>query len=163
LQVVIAGLVTATWKAFSRIPSIAGNTHCRNQHRIAASSIAYAAQFKLDPALYHADLEEMLRSTKPQAFSLFQHLRSPRNRGALRKHRHPGHDGKAPRVISKTATQSNARHAREKSVLVNYETFGIRATTPYELVRSGAIGDVRKVVVHDGIKAQRKLASAPCF
>src|SRR5258708_37853126 len=72
LQVVIAGLV------HGHVEGFLSNSLHRPQIRIVGISDPdrslfdrYAAQFKLDPALYHADLEEMLRATKPQAVLVY--------------------------------------------------------------------------------------------
>src|SRR5258708_22139540 len=68
LQVVIAGLVHGHAEGF-----LSNSLH-RPQIRIVGISDPdrslfdrYPAQLKLDPALYHADLEEILRATTPQA------------------------------------------------------------------------------------------------
>ena len=67
-RVAIAGLVHGHVHGF-----FSNSTH-RPEIHIAGISDAdrslfdrYAAKFGLDSALYHADLEEMLRTTKPQA------------------------------------------------------------------------------------------------
>src|SRR5258708_22337760 len=72
LQVVIAGLV------HGHVEGFLSNSLHRPEIRIVGFSDPdrslfdrYAAQFKLDPSLYHADLEEMLRATKPQAVLVY--------------------------------------------------------------------------------------------
>jgi predicted dehydrogenase len=49
-------------------------------------------------------------------------------------------------------------------VVVNYETTWYRSNWgAYELVRSGAIGDIRKVVVHDGHQGPKEIGVPPEF
>src|SRR5258708_30803958 len=72
LRVVIAGLVHGHADGFF--------SHSRNRSDIQIVGIAesdralfdqYAARFRLDLSLYHADLDETLRSTKPQAVLVY--------------------------------------------------------------------------------------------
>ena len=71
-----------------------------------------------------------------------------------------------PLAVSYEDAQAIARAARagKIQVLVNYETSWYPSNhEAYELVRSGAIGDVRKVVVHDGHEGPKEINVQPEF
>ena len=62
------------------------------------------------------------------------------------------------RAIQKAAQAGNIH------VLVNYETSWYRSNhAAYDLVREGALGDVRKVVVHDGHRGPKEIGVEPEF
>jgi predicted dehydrogenase len=112
----------------------------------------YAAQFKLDPALYHADLEEMLRATAPQAVLVYSNTFDHRKIVELCAKLH------IPVMMEKPlAVSLENAHAI-------YETSWYPSNhAAYELVRSGAIGDVRKVVVHDGHQGPKEIGVSAEF
>ena len=57
-----------------------------------------------------------------------------------------------------------AAHAGKIHVLVNYETSWYRSNhAAYDLVHEGALGDVRKVVVHDGHNGPKEIGVEPEF
>jgi len=57
-----------------------------------------------------------------------------------------------------------AAHATNIHVLVNYETSWYRSNhAAYDLVHQGAIGEIRKVVVHDGHKGPKEIGVEPEF
>ncbi len=126
----------------------------------------YAAQFKLDSALYHADLEEMLRTAKPQAVLVYSSTFDHRKIVELcAKHRIPVMMEK-PLAVSLADAHAIERAAREGKiqVLVNYETSWYPSNhAAVELVRAGAIGDVRKVVVHDGHQGPKEIGVSAEF
>jgi predicted dehydrogenase len=71
-----------------------------------------------------------------------------------------------PLAVSLEDAHAIERAAREGKiqVLVNYETSWYPSNhAAYELVRSGAIGDVRKVVVHDGHQGPKEIGVSPEF
>jgi glucose-fructose oxidoreductase len=113
----------------------------------------YATKYGLDEKLYHGDLEEMLKATKPQAVlaytSTYDHVqvveRCAKWGVAVMMEK--------PLAVSVKAAQAMVKAAKEGkiTVLVNYETSWYPSNhQAYELVHSGALGEVRKVVVHDG-------------
>src|SRR5229473_5248332 len=126
----------------------------------------YAAEFKLDTALYHADLEEMLRTAKPQVVLVYSSTFDHRKIVELcAKHRIPVMMEK-PLAVSLADAQAIERAAREGKiqVLVNYETSWYPSNhSAYELVHAGAIGDVRKVVVHDGHQGPKEIGVSAEF
>src|SRR5271165_6821845 len=126
----------------------------------------YANKYGLDEKLYHVDLEEMVKTTKPQAVlgytSTYDHLKVVETCAKL---------GVAvmmekPLVVSVADAQEMAKAAKEGkiTVLVNYETSWYPSNhEAYELVHSGALGEVRKVVVHDGHRGPKEIGVGPEF
>jgi predicted dehydrogenase len=126
----------------------------------------YSAKFGLDPALYHADLEEMLRTTNPQAILVYSSTFDHRKIVELCARHHIAVMMEKPLAVSLQDAQAIERAAREGKiqVLVNYETSWYRSNhAMYEVVRAGAIGDVRKVVVHDGHQGPKEIGVGPEF
>jgi glucose-fructose oxidoreductase len=126
----------------------------------------YAAKFHLDPSLYHADLEETLRNTKPQAVLVYTSTYDHRKVVELCAQYKTSVMMEKPLAVSYEDAQAIARAARAANiqVFVNYETSWYRSNhAAYDLVRSGAIGEIRKVVVHDGHPGPKEINVAPEF
>ena len=167
LRVAIAGLVHGHVEGF-----LANSTH-RPEIRIAGISDPdrnlfdrYAAQFGIDSALYHADLEEMLRATRPQAVLVYSTTFDHRKIVELCAKHHIPVMMEKPLAVSLEDARAIQRAAREGKipVLVNYETSWYRSNRDVsELVRAGAIGDIRKVVVHDGHQGPKEIGVGPAF
>jgi predicted dehydrogenase len=167
LRVAIAGLVHGHAQGFF--------SHSLNRTDIQIVGIAepnrslfdqYAAQLHLDPSLYHADIEELLRTTHPQAVlaytSTYEHRRVVE---LCARHSVPVMMEK-PLATTYEDAQAIARAARAAKiqVLVNYETSWYPSNhAAYELLRSGAIGEIRKVVVHDGHEGPKEIGVGPEF
>ena len=150
-------------------------THIKDRHDVELVGIAepdksifdrYAAKFNLDPKLYHADLDELLTATKPQAVLVYtnthDHLRAVE---ICAKHKIPVMMEK-PLAISIADAHAIERAAKAANipVLVNYETTWYRSNrAAYDLVHENKIGEVRKVVVHDGHSGPAKINVQPEF
>jgi glucose-fructose oxidoreductase len=126
----------------------------------------YATKFGLDHSLWHADLDEMLIATHPQAVlaytNTFDHRRVVE---ICAKHRVPVMMEK-PLAVSIADARAIERAARSSKiiVLVNYETSWYRSNhAAYDLVHENAIGEVRKVVVHDGHPGPKAINVQPEF
>jgi predicted dehydrogenase len=167
LRVAIAGLVHGHAEGFF------SNALHRHDIRIVGISEPdrslfdrYAAQFGLDPALYHASLEEMLETTQPQAVLAYTNTFDHRQVvETCARHGVPVMMEK-PLAVSVEDAQAIARAAKEGmiQVLVNYETTWYRSNhAAYDLVRQGVIGEVRKVVVHDGHQGPKEISVHPEF
>lgn len=126
----------------------------------------YAAKFKLDPSLYHADLEELLRTVHAQAVlgytSTFDHRKVVET---CAKYKVPVMMEKPLATTHEDAKAIAAAAQKAKiTVLVNYETSWYPSNrAAYELVHSGAIGELRKVVVHDGHQGPKEIGVGPEF
>jgi predicted dehydrogenase len=167
LRVVIAGLVHDHVDGFF--------SHSLNRSDIHIVAVAepnralfdqYALKFHLDTSLYHADLDETLRSSHPQAVLVYTSTYDHRKVVELCAHYSIPVMMEKPLAVSLADAQAIARAARAAkiAVLVNYETSWYPSNhAAFDLVHSGAIGEVRKVVVHDGHQGPREINVGPEF
>jgi glucose-fructose oxidoreductase len=126
----------------------------------------YTNQFKLDPQLLYSDVERMLTTVQPQAVLVYTDTRDHRRIvEAAARHRIPVMMEKPLAVSVEDALAiKRAADAAHIPVLVNYETTWYPSNTAvYQLVRDGALGDIRKVVVHDGHKGPKEINVEPEF
>jgi predicted dehydrogenase len=126
----------------------------------------YATEFKLDPQLLYSDVEQMLTTVRPQAVLVYTDTRDHRRVvEAAALHRIPVMMEKPLAVSVEDALAiQRAAGAAHIPVLVNYETTWYPSNNAvYQLVRDGALGDVRKVVVHDGHKGPKEIGVPPEF
>ena len=167
LRVAIAGLVHGHAEGFLQAnlhrPDIELVGIAEPDQKVAAK---YAAQFHIDHALMFASLDEMLEKTHPQAVlaytSTFDHRRvveiCARHGVAVMMEK--------PLAVSledALAMQQAASKAKIP-VLVNYETTWYRSNhAAYDLVHQNALGEVRKVVVHDGHRGPKEIGVQPEF
>ena len=167
LRVVIAGLVHGHASGF-----FSNSLHRADIQIVAVAEMdralfdQYAAKFHLDAALYHADLEETLRTTHPQAVLVYTSTYDHRPVVELcARYKIPVMMEK-PLAVSYDDAQAMERAARAANiqVLVNYETSWYPSNhTAYQLVHDGAIGEIRKVVVHDGHEGPKEINVGPEF
>jgi predicted dehydrogenase len=126
----------------------------------------YAAQFNIDHTLLFTDLDDMLQKTHPQAVvaytSTYDHRRVVE---ICARHGVPIMMEKPLAVSAEDARAiASAAHKAKIQVLVNYETTWYRSNhTAYDLVHEGALGDVRKVVIHDGHEGPKEINVQPEF
>jgi predicted dehydrogenase len=126
----------------------------------------YAAKFGLDASLWHGDLDEMLSATRPQAVLVYTNTFDHRRAVEIcAKHAVPVMMEKPLAVsIEDGRAIERAAHAGKIAVLVNYETTWYRSNhAAHDLVRENAIGEIRKVVVHDGHQGPAKIHVPPEF
>jgi predicted dehydrogenase len=126
----------------------------------------YAAQFGIDGYLLFTDLEDMLQKVHPQAVlaytSTYDHRRVVE---ICARHGVPVMMEK-PLAVSADDAHAIAEAARKGKiqVLVNYETTWYRSNhAAYDLVHEKAIGDIRKVVIHDGHQGPKEIDVQPEF
>ena len=126
----------------------------------------YAKQFGLAPALYHADLDELLASTRPQAVLAYTNTFDHRKVVEIAARHHLPVMMEKPLAVSAEDAHAIEKAAREAGipVLVNYETTWYRSNrAAYQLLRQGALGDARKIVVHDGHSGPKEIGVGPEF
>jgi predicted dehydrogenase len=125
-----------------------------------------AKRYDLDPHILFTDLEEMLQKTHPQAVlvytSTYDHRRVVE---VCAKH---GVDVmmEKPLAVSLDDALAIKKAADEGKiqVLVNYETSWYPSNhAAYDLVHENALGEIRKVVVHDGHKGPKEINVEPEF
>jgi predicted dehydrogenase len=125
-----------------------------------------AQKFGLAPNLFFPDVEDMLNKTKPQAVLIYTNTFDHRAVvEACARHGIPVMMEKPLAVSLDDALAIQAAAQRGKiQVLVNYETTWYRSNrAAYDLVHENAIGDVRKVVVHDGHSGPKEINVEPWF
>jgi predicted dehydrogenase len=126
----------------------------------------YAEQYKLDPQLLYRDIEQMLTAVQPQAVLVYTDTYDHRRIvEAAARHRIPVMMEKPMAVsVEDALAMKRAADAGHIPVLVNYETTWYPSNNAvYQLVRDGALGDIRKVVVHDGHKGPKEIGVPPEF
>jgi glucose-fructose oxidoreductase len=167
LRVVMAGLAHGHAEGFFQ--------HVKDRHDVQLVGVAepdrklfdrYAAKYSLDASLYHADLDETLTATRPQAVLVYTNTYDHRRAVEIcAKHAVPVMMEK-PLAVSIEDGRAIERAARAAKipVLVNYETTWYRSNhAAYDLVHQDAIGEIRKVVVHDGHQGPAKINVPPEF
>ena len=126
----------------------------------------YAGQFSLDPKLYYANLEEMLQRAHLQAVLVYTSTYDHRDVVEICA-RHGVHVMmEKPLAVTYADARAIAAAAQAGKihVLVNYETTWYRSNhAAYDLLRDGAIGDIRKIVVHDGHRGPKEINVHPEF
>jgi predicted dehydrogenase len=168
MRVAIAGLVHGHADGFL--------THALSRRDVAIIAIVepdraifdrYAAKFHLDPSLYHADLDQVLRSAdKPQAVLVYSSTYDHRKIVELCARYSVPVMMEKPLAVSFEDAKAMARAAREAKItlLVNYETSWYPSNhAAYDILRSGAIGELRKVIIHDGHEGPKEINVQPEF
>jgi predicted dehydrogenase len=126
----------------------------------------YTRRFHLDPDRVFTSVEQMLEKAHPQAVvtytSTFDHrmvVETCAKHGVHVMMEKP----LAVSLEDALAMEKAARDAKIQ-VLVNYETSWYRSNhAAYELLESGAVGELRKVVVHDGHPGPKEIGCGPEF
>src|SRR6202166_1068719 len=117
-------------------------------------------RFGFDRSLLFSDLEEMLAKTHPQAVLVYTNTFDHRRVVEICA-RHGVHVMmEKPLAVSMEDARAieKAAQAARIHVLVNYETSWYRSNhAAYDLVHEGSLGEIRKVVVHDGHKGPKEI------
>src|SRR5712664_123540 len=167
LRVALAGLVHGHASGFFD----------RFQHRadlqvvgIAESDGQLVAQFEkrysLAPSLFYADLEEMLKKTHAQAVLAYTNTYDHRRVVEICAQYGTPVMMEKPLAVSFEDARAIEKAARagKIQVLVNYETTWYRSNqAAYDLVHENAIGEIRKIVVHDGHNGPKEIGVGPEF
>src|SRR5579862_6125131 len=125
-----------------------------------------ATRYGFDQRILFADLEEMLAKAHPQAVLLYTNTYDHRRMVEVSA-RHGVHvmmEKPLATTYEDALAIQRAAKAGKIHVLVNYETSWYRSNhAAYDLVHDGSIGDIRKVVVHDGHKGPKEIGVQPEF
>jgi len=127
----------------------------------------YAEQFKLDPARLYTSHTEMMEQSKPQGVvvftNTFDHLAVVE---ACAARKLPVMMEK-PLAVGMDHARAMERTARKSGipVLVNYETTWYRSNrAAWRIAREQkTIGEIRKMVVHDGHRGPKEIGTPPEF
>jgi len=124
------------------------------------------AKYGIDGSRLFSSLEEMIAKAHPQAVLAYTNTFDHRKVVEICA----GHGVhvmmEKPLAVSYEDAMAVQKAAQEGKihVLVNYETSWYRSNhAAYDLVHDGALGDVRKVVVHDGHKGPKEIGVEPEF
>ena len=125
-----------------------------------------AAKYGFDRGILFTDLESMLSKAKPQAAWAYTNTYDHR-RVVETCARHGVHvmmeKPLAVNLDDAVAIEKAARNAKIHA-LVNYETSWYPSNhAAYDYVQQGALGEVRKVVIHDGHKGPKEIGVEPEF
>ncbi len=111
-------------------------------------------------------LEEMIAATHPQAVLVYTNTFDHRHVVEVCARRGVHVMMEKPLAISLSDALAIQNAAREGNihVLVNYETSWYPSNhAAYDLAHNGALGDIRKVVVHDGHRGPKEIGIQPEF
>lgn len=126
----------------------------------------YQNQFHLDQALLFTNLEELLRQTRPEAVLVYTNTLDHRKVIEVCARRGVHVMVEKPLAVSMAdarAIEQAARHGGIK-VLVNYETTWYRSNrAAFDLIHDKTIGEIRKVVIHDGHRGPKEIGVQPEF
>jgi predicted dehydrogenase len=125
-----------------------------------------ATRYGFDHSLLFADLEEMLAKSHPQAVLVYTNTYDHRRvvETCARQGVHVLMEKPLAVSLEDALAIEKTAHAAKIHVLVNYETSWYRSNhAAYDLVHEGALGDVRKVVIHDGHNGPKEIGVEPEF
>src|SRR5260370_9226725 len=126
----------------------------------------FAKRYSLEPGLSYSDLEELLKKTHPQAVLAYTNTYDHRRVVEICARYGVPVMMEKPLAVSledARAIEKAARTAKIK-VLVNYETTLYRSNqAAYDLVHESAIGEIRKIVVHEGHRGPKEIGVGPEF
>ena len=126
----------------------------------------YEQQYHLSPSMFYATLDDLLAHQHPQALLVYT---------AVGEHRRVIEAGAAhgldvmvekPLTLSLDDALAIRRAADEHhvQVLVNYETTWYASNRAvYDMIQQGKLGDVRRVVIHDGHQGPIEIHVQPEF
>jgi predicted dehydrogenase len=126
----------------------------------------YAKKYGLDAKLYHADLDEMITATKPQAVLAYTNTFDHRKVVEICAKHHVAVMMEKPLAVSAEDAHAIAKMATDAKipVLVNYfTTWEPSRHGAYGIAHGGSIGDVRKMVAHDGHSGPKEIGVGPEF
>ena len=128
--------------------------------------LAAAERYGFDRSQLFTDLEDMLAKTHPQAVLVYTSTYDHRRVVEICA-RHGVHvmmEKPLSVSLEDALAIEKAAHAGKIHVLVNYETSWYRSNhAVYDLAHEGAIGGIRKVVVHDGHNGPKEIGVEPEF
>jgi predicted dehydrogenase len=127
---------------------------------------AAATRYGFAPSQMFSDLEEMIAKAHPQAVLVYTNTYDHRRVVELCARRGVHVMMEKPLAVSfeDALAMQQAAQTGKIHVLVNYETSWYRSNhAAYELAHDGSLGEIRKVVVHDGHKGPKEIGVEPEF
>jgi glucose-fructose oxidoreductase len=126
----------------------------------------FEKRYGLASNLFYTDLEEMLKKTHPQAVLAYTNTYDHRRVVEICARYGVPVMMEKPLAVSLEDARAIEKAARagKIQVLVNYETTWYRSNqAAYDLVHEKAIGEIRKIVVHDGHSGPKEIGVGPEF
>jgi predicted dehydrogenase len=126
----------------------------------------YAQKYHLAPALYSANLETLIATRHPQALLVYTSIADHRPVIETAAAHGISVMVEKPLTISVADALAIRKAAREHhiQVLTNYETTWYASNkAAYQEVMNGRIGDIRRVVIHDGHQGPKEIGVGPEF
>ena len=126
----------------------------------------YAQQFHLDSSLFYTQLDAMIAACHPQALLVYTSVGEHRRVIEAAAQHGLSVMVEKPLTMSLEDALAIRRAAREHhiQVLVNYETTWYASNrAAYDEVAKGTLGDLRRVVVHDGHEGPKEIGVPPEF
>ncbi len=123
-------------------------------------------RYGFDPSMLFTSLDDMIAKAHPQAVLVYTNTYDHRRVVETCARHGVSVVMEKPLAVSLGDALAIQKAAREGKiqVLVNYETSWYRSNhAAYDLVHEGALGDVRKVVVHDGHSGPKEIGVEPEF
>jgi len=132
----------------------------------AALRAKYATQTHLPESIFFATEAEMLQKTHPQAILVYTSIAN--HRKAIEEAAPLGIAAMVEKPLATTVEDAEAIAALSKKynvpVLTNYETTWYASNTAaYRLIADGKLGDLRKLVIHDGHRGPKEIGVGPEF
>lgn len=167
IRVAVVGLVHGHAQGFLR--SLPGNEVAtlvaivEPQQALAQS---YAAKYHLDANLFYTDLEKMLTEQHPDAVLVYTSIAD--HRKVIEAAARHGVNSMVEKPLATTLDDALAIRAiarkQHVQVLVNYETTWYASNQEvFAEAAAGKLGDLRKVVVHDGHEGPKEINVEPEF
>jgi glucose-fructose oxidoreductase len=126
----------------------------------------YAQEFHLDSSLFYTQLDAMIAARHPQALLVYTSI--GKHRQVIEAAAQHGLSVMVEKPLTMSLEDALAirRAAREHhiQVLVNYETTWYASNkAAYDEAAKGSLGDLRRIVVHDGHEGPKEIGVQPEF
>jgi len=126
----------------------------------------YAAKFHLDSKLFYTDTDRMLEQQHPDAVLVYTDIQD--HRKVIEDAARHGVSSMVEKPLATTLSDALAIRAAAREhhvqVLVNYETTWYASNQEvFDEVQAGKLGEIRRVVVHDGHEGPKEIGVGPEF
>ena len=165
IRVAIVGLVHGHVKGFLKaLPGNQSATLVAIVEPQVALAQQYAAQYHLDSKLFYTDMERMLQEQHPDAVLVYSTIADHRKviETAARHRVNSMVEKPLSTTLEDALAIRSMAHKQGVQVLVNYETTWYASNHDVmSQVEQGKLGEVRKVVIHDGHEGPKEIGVGP--
>lgn len=165
IRVAIVGLVHGHVKGF--LSALPRNTNAQLVAIVepdTALANQYASKYHLDAKLFYTSLETMLNRQHPDAVLVYTTIQDHRKviEAAARHNISSMVEKPLATTLADALAIRDAARQHHVQVLTNYETTWYASNQEaYDEVQQGKLGEVRKVVVHDGHEGPKEIGVGP--